>query len=301
MSRVLLTGGTGFIGSALTRTLMSKGFHVTILTRSPETWRKHNSPQRTYVGDLNDIGHDAAPDIIINLAGEALDAKRWSAEQKTKLIESRVNMTSNLAKWCRQNSIQPDLWINGSAIGWYGPHDGSVSLSEDASYQEGFSHELCERWEATALEAEDLCKRMIRLRIGVVLEKDGGPLKAMLPAFRLGMGGRMGSGEQVWSWIHREDLIGIILHCIDTPNLSGALNGTAPEALPQKNFAKELAEQLHRPCIMPMPAIMAKLVLGEFAEEILLQGQRVVPQKALDSGYEFSYPSLEGALAAIFA
>jgi uncharacterized protein (TIGR01777 family) len=190
--------------------------------------------------------------------------------------------------------------ISASAIGWYGHHDAKP-LNETSTPNDGYSHRLCAAWEEAAREAEALGTRVVCLRIGIVLESDGGSLSAMLPAFRLGAGGPLGSGKQYWSWIHRLDLLRLIDFALRDENLSGAVNATAPEPLPQREFAKALGHALHRPSFAPLPAFMARLMLGEFADELLLNGQRVLPESAVRQGFEFRFPTLAGALAEILA
>lgn len=296
--RILITGGTGFIGKALVKHLSSKGHSLILLTRNKSLHQ--STAQTNYVADLNEVPSPSSLDGVINLAGEPLNAKRWNAKFKTQLLESRPQITKTLVDWVKQHDLHLKVWINGSAIGWYGPQDADISLTESANTIDCFSHDLCARWEAEARKAKTHCSRLAILRIGIVLEEDGGPLASMLPAFKLGMGGRLGSGEQVWSWIHRHDLVRLIEACLENPQLTGAINACAPEALSQAEFAKQLAEALNRPCIAPMPAWMAKLMLGEFAEEVLLQGQRVFPKAAIDAGFDFDYPCLDQALAACF-
>lgn len=299
MNHILITGGTGFIGHALVKSLSAKGKRVTILTRDASKQGAAPSNQVVYVEDLAQIVDPQSIDGVINLAGESLAAKRWNDAQKAKIIDSRISTTHHLVEWVQSNQIKLKVWINGSAIGWYGPQDSAGQLDEESGYVRSFSHELCAAWEQACEPVSALCERLIKMRIGIVLEADGGPLAAMLLPFKLGLGGKMGSGKQQWSWIHRADLIRLTEEMLDNPSYQGVINATAPGSVTQKAFAQTLAKTLKRPCIAPMPAAIAKLMIGEFASEVLLQGQQVFPKRAIDKGFEFKYPELSQALGAI--
>ena len=301
MSHILVTGGTGFIGKALTRHLLAKGKRVWVLTRHANEWRQHETPMLHYVDSLDAIEQPESIEGIINLAGEPLDAKRWNARQKQRIIDSRVRTTEVLVDWAEKHQLSIPVWINGSAIGWYGPQGDEEPLNEKSCFTASFSHDLCEAWEQSAVAGKRHIQRLVTLRIGIVLENDGGPLAAMLLPFKLGLGGRMGTGKQVWSWIHRADLIRLIDTILEDPRYSGPVNAVAPGALSQYGFAKALAAVLRRPCIAPMPALIAQVLLGEFAKEVLLQGQRVTPAKASELEFRFQYPELRPALRAILS
>ena len=293
---ILITGGTGFIGSSLCSALLQDGHSLHLLTRSPEQYI--NSEQQHYISALDQLDDDLVIDAVINLAGEPLNSGRWTEQLKQQFIDSRVQTTQALVSWMQSQPVPPVVMISGSAIGWYG-HQEDKPLTETDTFAPGFSHDLCEAWEQAAEAASALSVRVCQLRIGIVLEADGGPLKEMLPPFKLGLGGPMGSGNQFWSWIHRDDLVRAIQYCLHDTVLSGPINATAPNPLRQKDFAKQLGQALNRPAIMPMPGWVAGLALGEFATEVLLQGQCVQPQKLLDVGFEFHYPTLDLALQAM--
>ncbi len=295
MLRVLVTGGTGFIGQALCRSLLDKGCRLTVLTRDPGQPGLIDHPAIRYVASLDETAPEPAIEGVVNLAGEPLNSGRWTPRLKQLFIESRVGATNAVIHWAGRQQEPPRVLISASAIGWYG-HQDDTPLTESSAARDGFSHRLCDRWEQAARAGEELGMRVVRLRIGIVLEADGGPLPQMLPAFRLGAGGPMGSGRQYWSWIHRKDLVRLIEFALDEPRLSGAVNATAPNPVRQRDFAAALGAVLHRPAVAPLPAFMARMMLGEFADEVLLHGQRVVPDKISRHGFEFDYPELRPAL-----
>ena len=292
---LLITGGTGFIGQALCRAALERGHGVTVLTRNPQAVLPEGVNRITALAQLG----EAMPDGIINLAGQNLGEGRWSAARKQAFIDSRINTTRDLVTMMTGSVKRPRVLVSGSAIGWYGAR-GSDKLTEESpgGKTSEFQSHLCRAWELEAQKAEDLGVRVCRVRTGIVLEKDGGPLARMLPPFRLGLGGRLGQGLQWMSWIHRADLVAMLLWLVEDEHSSGAYNGTAPK--PERNieFARLLGEALGRPVLMPMPAPILKMMLGEFAQ-LLLTGQRVLPARAQERGFAFRYPTLDVALAAI--
>jgi len=293
--RVLITGGSGFIGSRLVPVLLSKGYDVTVFTRDPNKTAKHFNDAVSVVGDFDALNDADAFDIVINLAGQGIADKRWSQGIKKQIWDSRINTTKNLIRYLQRSSKKPELLISGSAIGYYGIR-GDEPLDEQAVGDASFSSKLCLAWEEEAQRAEALGIRTCFLRTGIVLGKNGGALSRMLPAFKMYLGGPMGSSKQWMSWIHINDLIGIILHVINNKGIKGAINATAPNPVSNKVFSSTLGRVLKKPAILTMPAIVLKLMLGEMAEELLLSGQRVMPEKMLDAGYSFQYTELEGAL-----
>jgi uncharacterized protein (TIGR01777 family) len=291
---ILLTGATGFIGRNLCAQLLSLGANLIILTRSPEAARKiFNSGNVEFIKNLSDVTYDRNIDIIINLAGEPI-AQRWTARAKQKIFDSRVKLTQNLLNFVSKMDKKPALIVGGSAIGVYGTH-AEMNFSEASrtdSNKDYFSCALCYAWESAVKPAMDMKIRTVILRTGIVLEKDGGIVRKMLPSFKLGLGGRLGSGNQYMSWIHRKDLIGLIIHAITDDRVSGPLNGTAPEPVTNKQFTELLAKAINRPALIPMPAFLLKLIFGRMAKEIMLEGQKVFPVSALNAGYVFLYPTL---------
>ena len=293
--RLLITGGSGFIGSRLVPVLLDQGHDITVLTRNPDKTALHFNHAVTTIDKLN----DAEPfDVVINLAGQGITDKRWTPGIKKQLRESRIITTQKLLSYLQAAKKKPECLISGSAIGYYG-NQGEKPVDEQMSGDSSFSSKLCFDWEHEAQQAEVLGIRTCYLRTGIVLGKKGGALAKMLPAFKLGLGGPMGNGKQWMSWIHIDDLTGIILHAINHKDIKGAINGTAPNPVTNKEFTSTLASVLKRPAFLPMPAFVLKLMLGQMAEELLLSGQRVIPKKILDAGYEFQYAELENALSEV--
>jgi len=290
--RLLITGGSGFIGCRLVPVLLTQGYDVTILTRNPEKTALHFNKAVLAINQLNDAD---IFDIVINLAGQGITDKRWTQDIKKQLRDSRIVTTQKIIQYLQAASKKPELLISGSAIGYYG-NQAEKLIDEQMSGDNSFSSKLCFDWEHEAQQAEALGIRSCYLRTGIVLGKNGGALSKMLPAFKLGLGGPMGNGRQWMSWIHIDDLVGIILHVINNKDIKGAINGTAPTPVTNKEFSSTLARVLKRPAFLTMPAFILKLMLGEMAQELLLSGQRVIPKKILDAGYDFQYAELEEAL-----
>ena len=289
---ILITGGTGFIGSVLCDRLLEENNKIVLLSRNPE---KTARPIKMVV-DLNDLKNSDTFDVVVNLAGEPIANKRWSDKQKHKIFSSRIDITEKLVSYFEKSKNRPKLLISGSAIGYYGIDKTDNVVEEKEGGDNSFSSELCQKWEAVALKAEKLGIRTCLLRTGIVLGKNGGALNKMLPPFKMYLGGRIGHGKQWMSWVHIDDLVGIILHCIKHDNLKGAVNGTSPNPVTNQVFTKTLGMILKRPTIFPMPALLVKLLMGQMGEELLLAGKKIVPKKALDAGYTFKYETLEEAL-----
>jgi len=294
---VLVTGGTGFIGGALIPALQAAGHRLTVLTRRPATAAL--PPVVKAVSDSAACADDP-PDAVINLAGENLGAARWNDARRATFVSSRVGTTEQLVAACARWRRPPTVWLNGSAIGWYGPRDEEV-LTEGSAPGTGFAAELCARWEAAAAPVEALETRLAVIRIGVVLGLPGGALGQMLPPFRLGLGGPLGHGRQWMSWIHRDDLVAMMQWLLNHETAQGAFNGTAPGPVRNADFSRQLGRALRRPAVLPMPAAALRLLVGPMADELLLSGQQVLPRRALHGGFTFRYPTLEGALRQILA
>jgi uncharacterized protein (TIGR01777 family) len=267
---------------------------VTVLTRAHANAAALPAPIRI-VTSLDQLPDDTRIDAIVNLAGEPIAEGLWTPAKRRRIIDSRVETTQAVVALIGRLRQRPKVLINGSAIGWYGLR-GDEALDETAEGRDCFSRTICTQWEAAAEPAEALGVRVVRLRIGIVLAIEGGALSRMLTPFEFGLGGPFGAGRHWMSWIHLDDLVRLIAHVIATPGLKGAVNGTAPE--PERNlaFARALGRALHRPAILPAPAAPLRAVLGDFAEELLLKGQRVVPTAALGSGFRFTCPTLDAAL-----
>ncbi|WP_341501581.1 TIGR01777 family oxidoreductase [Gallaecimonas sp. GXIMD4217] len=290
--KLLITGGTGFIGQALIPTLCD--WDITVLSRSREKTRSLFGESVAWVGNVPELsGFDA----VINLAGEPIADKRWTKVRKQRICQSRWQLTEELVQAIARAEQPPRVLISGSAIGYYGAQPSTTSITEEFTQpHDEFAHRLCERWEALAKEAMPHC-RVCLLRTGLVLDQGGGALKKMLPAFRLGLGGRIGDGEQIMSWIHRDDMVAIIRFLLEHDELSGAFNCTAPFPVSNQAFAKALGHALHRPALLPVPAPALRLMLGEMSE-LLLTGQKVIPARLLAAGFQHRYPRIEEALQA---
>jgi uncharacterized protein len=293
--RVVIAGGSGFIGEPLVRRLLAAGNDVAVLTRNPSnigsgralTW---NPPSPgTWVDDA------ANSDVVINLAGENVGGGRWTEARKARILNSRVAATTALVSAMARNPNGQRTLINASAIGFYGDR-GDEPLDESSTPGTGFLSEVTKRWEQLALTAEPIA-RVVILRLGVVLAIDGGALAKLLLPFRLGAGGPMGSGRQWMSWIDREDVLRMIEWSIDHDTVRGIYNATAPTPATNRDFAKALGRALHRPAMLPTPAFALRLALGSgMADEMLLGGQRVLPMRATDEQFEFAYPELDASL-----
>lgn len=293
--RVLVTGATGLIGSRLAAALVRAGHQVTVLTRDPAKAAKLGTPL-TVVRSLAELPDDMPLDAIVNLAGEPIAAKPWTARQRRRILRSRLRVTREVNRLIARLVAKPKVLVNGSAVGWYGLRDDEA-LDETAEARPCFSHRLCAAWETEASRAEAYGVRVVRLRIGLVLSSEGGLLARLLLPFEFGLGGPTGHGDQWMSWIERDDLVRLIAHAIAAPGLHGAVNATAPEPVRNRDFAAALGRALRRPAVLPLPAWPLRLALGDFADELLLGGQRVVPGRATHAGFEFRYPGLEHALA----
>lgn len=292
--RVLVTGGTGFIGEHLVNQLLDAGHTVSVLTRDPlKAAYLFNSRARCF-RSFNALNKNEIFDVIINLAGAPIAGGRWSAKRKAQLLASRVNTTEALLAWLNKAQHKPGLWIQASAIGFYGVRDASESLDENATAGEGFMAELCVRWENAAQPARALGVRQVVMRLGVVFGPGGALLPLLLP-FRLGFGGRMGDGKQIMSWVHRDDVIHIMARAFNDTSLNGTYNVVAPDAIPQADFAVQVGKILKRPVWFHVPAAPVRALAGEMAQ-LFFDGQRVVPGRLTQAGYTFRYPTVESAL-----
>ncbi len=298
----LITGGTGFIGSQLVQVLAENGHHITLLTRNPSV--QQSITHKTHLKNIHIIEQlDTIPfsekiDTIINLAGEPIANGLWTQKKREKILNSRLKTTQSLLNLIQYLSTKPKLLINASAIGWYGLNE-EAKLTEESSFQPCFSHDICQSWENLAMQAQEYQLRVACVRIGLVLGANGGFLSRLLPAFRWGLGGPLGHGQQWMSWIEKNDLIRLMIHIMLTPSLEGAINGTAPHPVNNNEFTQTLAKVLRRPGFFRIPSWFLNLVAGDLAKELLLGGQRVIPQKALDSDFVFQFEELQDALNSI--
>ena len=288
---ILITGGTGLIGTRLCQQLHQLGHTLTVLSRKPETVPTFCKAIRS----LDEWQSTQHFDAVINLAGESIVDKAWTEARKKVLWESRVGLTQSLVRCIEAADEKPRVFISGSAIGYYG-NTGDKTLDEGAHVGKDFGAQLCDEWEKAALASS---VRICILRTGLVLAPSGGFLKKMLPAFKLGVGGSMGSGQQWMSWIHIDDYIAVLIELLTNPNAQGAYNMTAPQPLTNQAFTEHLAKALNRRVFFSTPAWVLQLLLGERAD-LLLGGQRVFPVRVTDLGYTFKYHDLDDTLQALF-
>lgn len=289
----LITGGTGFIGSRLCQQLSYQSHHITLYTRNKIHAQQKNNKNLTLINDFSELSTDTYFDYVINLAGAGIADKRWSQTRKQEIFDSRITTTQSLANLLQRLTVKPKLLVSASAVGYYG-YDATTTFTEQSKNGNGFTCNLCQTWEQTAKTVESNGINVAILRLGIVLGKNGGALKKMLPAFRFGIGGLMDSGNQWMSWIHIDDVLGII-HFIMNAQISGAINTTTPNPVTNREFTTILGKILNRPTFAKMPENLLKLIFGEMSE-LLIFGQRVVPEKLLNYGYHFKYPGLEAAL-----
>lgn len=296
---IVVTGGTGFIGTAFCQARLAAGDRISVWSRSRAAARLRLPSAVRIVEQLSELD-DGPLDAVVNLAGENLASARWRPAHLQRCIDSRVQLTGRLVDWLRTRP-RPATLVSASAIGWYGARD-DVELTESsaAGMPDEFTVRLCRAWEDEACAAESAGIRVCRVRIGLVLAREGGSLARMVPPFWLGLGGPIGDGRQWMSWIHRDDLIGLLGWLLTRPAERGVYNGTAPTPVRNADFARALGAALRRPARLPMPAPLLRTLVGDMAD-LLLTGQRVVPARALSAGFAFRYPSLDSALAAIFA
>lgn len=293
MRNYLLTGGTGLIGQSLTRQLLENGDKVIIHSRDRQKVDQIFGRHVTAVESFDEIPESQQLDAVINLAGAPIADRRWSTSRKQTLLDSRVESTRHLVNWLNQRLQKPQVLISGSAVGWYGD-GGQKPLTEASSFQDEFSHQLCEQWEQQARQV-DSNVRLVIIRTGLVLASGGGFLKRMLLPFKLGLGGRIGDGQQYMPWIHLDDITALFIRASVDAGFEGVYNGTAPAPVTNSTFTQTLAQVLHRPAVLPLPAGILKAGLGEMSR-LLLTGQRALPDKARRDGFQFHYPELTRAL-----
>jgi hypothetical protein len=300
--KIVVTGGTGFVGRALLARLVSEHHEVVALTRTPASQRA-GLPERVTVAPWD--GQTAGPwaahvdgaDAVINLAGEPLDARRWTPAQKERIIGSRVGAAGALREAIERAAKKPAVVVSASGVDYYGPVE-SGEVREDAPPGEGFLAGTCVRWEHAALSIGSAGPRIVILRCGVVLGKGGGALRKLVLPFRLFVGGPLGSGRQWFPWIHRDDLVSIILFVIARKDARGPFNVVAPESVTMKTFCAVLGKVLHRPSWAPVPGPALRVALGEMAG-MVLTGRQAVPAKLQELGYTFRFPALVPALTDI--
>jgi uncharacterized protein (TIGR01777 family) len=307
--RFVIAGGTGFIGSPLAEVYAEEGHDVRVLTRGLRDGESRHEPGTgmpgiTRVGWTPDgssgtwasVVHGA--DAVVNLAGVSLANGRWTPQRKAQMRDSRILSTRSIVTAITSVGTPPKVLVNSSAVGYYGI--SPEPKTEESKAGDGFLASLAEDWEAEATKAERAGTRVVLLRTGVVLEKSGGALPEMMRPFRFFVGGPLGSGKQYLSWIHRLDVIEMIRWIIETPAVAGPVNATAPFPVTNREFARALGRALHRPSFVPAPGFALKALLGEMAQPMLLEGQRVLPTRAQQHGYHFRYPEIDIAMRGIF-
>lgn len=299
MARVVVAGGSGFLGEALVARLKERGDDVAVLTRSAP--RVQNARALIWDGKSQGPWSDdvASADAVVNLAGENIGKGRWTAKRKEQLVSSRLDATHALVDALRRNAAHRRVLVNASAVGIYGDR-GDEALDESSQRGAGFLADLVDRWETAARDAEPLA-RLVILRFGVILDREGGALARMLPPFRLGLGGPIGSGRQWMSWITRDDVVRMILWAIDNEQVAGVYNATAPQPVTSREFARELGRALRRPAFMPLPGVALRIAFGEMARETLLSGQRVLPRRAEADRFSWESPDLRTGLGRALA
>jgi uncharacterized protein (TIGR01777 family) len=295
---ILVTGASGLIGTALVSSLASSGHEVTRLVRGQPPSEGKTARWDPMAGTLETAAIEGV-DAVVHLAGENI-AERWTSAKKAQIRDSRVKGTQLLCETLTRLSSPPKTLVSASAIGYYGDR-GDAILTEDSPPGQGFLSEVCRAWEAATAPAQQHGIRVVQLRLGVVLSANGGALAKILPPFRLGLGGVLGSGQHYMSWIALDDAVGAIQHAIATDALQGPTNAAAPRAVTNQEFTKTLGKVLGRPTAIPLPAFAARLMFGEMADEVLLASARVQPAKLQASGYQFRYPELEDALRHVLA
>ncbi|HDR0612252.1 TIGR01777 family oxidoreductase [Pasteurella multocida] len=291
---ILITGATGLIGSQLTSQLIKHSHGVTALVRDPKAAKQKLPASVTLISSLAQYTTLNTFDAVINLAGEPIFDQRWTAEQKQRLVESRVNLTAQLVQRINASRQPPHTFISGSATGYYGNKSEEI-ITENAPATDTFPSQLCQRWESEALCAKT---RVCLLRTGIVLSKTGGALAKMLPLYRLGLGGKLGSGKQYWAWIALDDMVKGILFLLENHQCQGAFNLVSPNPIRHAEFNSTLASILKRPAFATVPEWLLRFFLGE-RTQLLLDSQKIVPEKLLTQGFTFDYPELKSALQAI--
>lgn len=292
--RILITGGTGFIGKELCPRLLNRGDRLWVYSRQPPENVKAICGRVEAVNDLDSLRSDSGFDAVINLAGEGIADKRWSSSRKQALRDSRIRLTEQLVDLARTWEKLPEVMVSGSAVGFYGDQ-GAAPVTENTAPHDEFTHRLCNDWEKAAMALAGNNTRVCLSRTGVVAGPGGGFLQRMLLPFKLGLGGRLGSGEQYMPWVHRTDVVNALIWMLDTETAQGPYNVVSPNPVTNAEFTRTLGKVLHRPTPFPAPAPVLKVALGEMAR-LLLTGQNARPQRLVNEGFVFRFEDLESAL-----
>ncbi|TQV86410.1 TIGR01777 family oxidoreductase [Aliikangiella coralliicola] len=309
MRNYLVTGGTGLIGQALIKQLLESHNQVWVLTRNQNKaksiWKNTRFEDRlTAITHYDEVADEVAIDYVINLAGEPIADKRWSNRQKQKIWQSRIILTEKLVDWLTHRELRPKGLISGSAVGWYGDGADKI-LTEQSEANDEYTHQLCQAWEQAALKATESGVRVCVIRTGLVVSAQGGFLSKLKLPFQFGLGAKIGNGKQYMPWVHIDDMVKAILFLlaadkVEQPELSGAFNLTAPNPVTNAEFTQTLAAELNRPNFLVAPAFLLKLILGEMSR-LLLTGQRAVPQRLTNAGFEFRFKTLQEALSDVLS
>lgn len=291
---ILITGGTGFIGRALCHQLLQRGEQLTVLSRQPAETVKALCGQVEPVSSLKDLNGHSGFAAVINLAGEGIADRRWSPARKQQLRDSRIRLTRQLGECIRSWEQPPRVLVSGSAVGYYGDQ-GTATITEQTRPHDEFTHQLCRDWEQEALAIATANTRVCLSRTGLVIGRNGGFLARMLPAFRLGLGGRLGSGEQYMPWVHLQDVISALLWMLDHESASGPYNVVSPAPVTNREFSRALGQVLHRPAFCAVPAWLLSAGLGEMSR-LLLTGQKALPARLTEEGFHFRFNDLQSAL-----
>jgi uncharacterized protein (TIGR01777 family) len=291
--KILISGSTGLVGSSLLFYLGSKGHQIKTLVRGEPTHPSQIRWNPTQIGPASAALEGI--DAVVHLAGESIASGRWTKSRKSAIRDSRVLGTQRLTESLLRMQVAPKVYLCASAIGYYGDR-GAQALNEESAPGNDFLADVCQSWEAATLPATQKGIRVVNLRFGMILSAQGGALAKMLLPFKWGVGGMIGSGAQVMSWIALDDILGIIAFALNGEGLRGPINAVAPKAVTNKEFTKTLGRVLHRPTILPLPAFAARLAFGEMANALLLSSARVEPARLLAAGYPFQWPDLDGAL-----
>lgn len=297
--KILITGATGFIGSALIEVFENKKCDIAILTRDRSRIKKSANDTKIEVfEDLDQVPCDFHCDAIINLAGAPI-SKRWTASYKKELIDSRIGTTRDIYSLVNRLEHKPTTLISASAVGYYGSQADTI-LDENAAPHDEFTHELCQQWEDQAMRLKEFGLKICIMRLGVVLGLSKGILKETVPIFKMGLGGKIGTGQQYLSWVHIDDVVRVIEFMLQANTDGGVYNLTSPHPVTNQEWTQSLAKAVTRPAFIPLPSFIVKLVFGEMGASLLLGGQKVLPTRLLAAGYKFKYPELSDALHDIF-
>lgn len=291
--KILITGGTGFLGKHICQYFLSKNDEITILTRNPNI---KFTPEVKLISQLDTQEYF---DMIINLTGEKINHKRWNDSTKKEIYDSRIETTRKIIEYIKQTPIKPRIFLSGSAIGYYGTHKERIFTEKSISKGLCFPSKLCKDWEKEALKANEFGVRTIILRTGVVLAKDGGMIAELLPMFNLNLGAVIGDGKQFISWIHIEDYLAALDKIIDSNHIEGPINMCAPNPCTNKELSLALAEALNKKLFIRLPKFFVKLLFGEMGEKLLIEGQKIYPAKLIDLDFDYKFPKIKEALKSL--